>query len=269
MKPEGLPTRIALARDGEHSYCGHRVFADLLGPETMTGLLWLAVGGRRLAAEERAVLDDAAVALSVADPRIWPLKIARIAASYGGSLSGVAAGMVMLQDAAVGAWSFGEAARLLDRVADLSEGPDGARRKRVCELVHATPRLPGFGVAFRAQDERVLALRAALTSRGWNSRRYMKALDLLADVARAERRVEPNIGLPVAAVLLELGLELGAISILSVALLQHMFFANAAEGAQQKAAVLRSLPDECVRYAGAPARLSPRATQRVGSRRVP
>jgi hypothetical protein len=46
---------------------------------------------------------------------------------------------------------------------------------------------------------------------------------------------------------------------LSSALMQHMFFAHAVEGARQAPQVLRRLPDRCIDYTGREARASPRA----------
>jgi hypothetical protein len=84
-----LPTRVAHAEWGVNRYFGFPV-PDLLGDETLTGLVALAVGARRLPAAEREVLDDIAVAMTLADPRIWPLKMTRLVASYGGGLAGMA-----------------------------------------------------------------------------------------------------------------------------------------------------------------------------------
>jgi hypothetical protein len=66
-KPPPLTTRVGHADWGDNRYCGFSVGAELAGTETIAGLIALATTGRRLAPEERAVLDDIAVAMTVAD----------------------------------------------------------------------------------------------------------------------------------------------------------------------------------------------------------
>jgi len=75
---EGTPklrTRSAHWGYEEHQYFGHAVFAELRGKESLSGLTALSVLGRRLSREACALLDEAAVCLTLADPRIWPLKL--------------------------------------------------------------------------------------------------------------------------------------------------------------------------------------------------
>jgi len=47
----------------------------------------------------------------------------------------------------------------------------------------------------------------------------------------------------------------------TTALMQHMFFAHAVEGAGDSGRVLRLLPDECVSYVGPEPRTSPRSAK--------
>jgi len=71
-------------------------------------------------------------------------------------------------------------------------------------------------------------------------------------------RIAPNIVLGIAAALLDMQFSQCEIGPMSTVLFQHMFTANAVEGAQQSSSVLRELPDECVCYIGQPSRVSPR-----------
>ena len=81
--------------------------------ESFVGLLFLALAGRRPDENERGLLEDIAVAMTVAYPRIWPLKLGRLASSYGGCLAAVAAITVCLEGAYIGHWTSLKAAQLL------------------------------------------------------------------------------------------------------------------------------------------------------------
>jgi hypothetical protein len=87
----------------------------------------------------------------------------------------------------------------------------------------------------------------------------MRTFDAIAAVVTRERRAEPNIAMAMAAAFLDLGLQVHEVGPLCTALLQHMFFAHAVEGARQAPGVLQRLPDRCIDYAGRGARQSPRA----------
>lgn len=266
MKPEipTIETRVAFARDEEHSYCGHRIFEDLLGKETTSGLLWLAVGGERLSNEKCSVIDDLAVVLAVADPRIWPLKIARIAASYGGSVAGVAAGSVLLEGAQLGPWTIGEAAELLTEYAQALGGQadEATMLHTGRSLAQRKQRLSGFGVAFREHDERLIALRGALRRRDGRDRApWFTKMEWLARAVELERQLKPNVAAGVGAALLDLGLTPHQVSQLGFAIMQPTIIANAVEGSLQSRAAMRCMPCDSVVYKGPKPQLTPRAAQ--------
>jgi hypothetical protein len=81
----------------------------------------------------------------------------------------------------------------------------------------------------------------------------------ISEVVRTQGRFAPNIGLGIAATMLDMGISREEIGPLTSALFQHMFIANAIEGAQPSQAQLRELPPTHVYYSGAPPRMSPRA----------
>jgi hypothetical protein len=222
----------------------------------------LAVSGRRLTAEERGVLDDLAVSLTLADPRIWPLKIARLVSSYGGCLPAMVATMLGLEDALVGHWTTRECAHhfiaLAREAPDLT--PDSLRAPIERRLREGQP-LFGFGVPFRPQDERLLCLQKRMAERGRNGLLYWRLLEAASVVMRNLKRLEPNMTGGLTAALLDLGFTPQQIPVLSVMLGQTDFLANAVEGSEQRAESLRRLPDECIRYVGKAPRTSPRAAR--------
>jgi hypothetical protein len=264
-----LPTLAEITRTAhwgwdEHRYFGHRVFEELTGNESLTGLLALSILGRRVSIEERDVLDDAAAALTLADPRIWPLKLTRVVAAYGGSIAALAAGVVMQTRARIGPWAVLEGARALKELHDALAGSPDPERVRYVVQDHLASHgfVWGFGTPFRPRDERLIAFRVRMCARGRDRMPYWTTMDAITVVLREARHVEPNVGIALAAVLLDMGLTVDQIGALVVGLTQHMFFAHAVEGATSTGP-LRKMPDEYVTYRGTGPRESPRA-QRTG-----
>jgi hypothetical protein len=257
-----LPTRTAHWGWDEHRYFGHEVFAELTGNESFMGLGTLAVTGKRLDAESRALLEDAAAALTLADPRIWPLKLTRVVASYGGMPNALAAGLLVQQDAQIGPWVCGRAAEVLLGFRDRLDGrwDDSVLAKQLVEAHLAEHRfIWGFGTPFRQHDERLVAFSSCVERRGRHTRDHWRTLVTIAAAAREVRKVEPNIGFAMAAVSLDMGLDPSDIGPLVISLVTHMFVAHAVEGARQAPKLLRQLPDAAVAPSTRPPRESPRA----------
>ena len=246
----------------EHRYFGYEVFGELIGEETFTGLSALAVLGRRLPPACCALLDDTAVALTLADPRIWPLKLTRLVASYGGIVPAAAAGLMIQEGARIGPWTTLQAATLLSKFKDsLGAHLDDPVRVRsvVQEYLDEHHFVWGFGTPFRPRDERLVALIERVRVHERDTLPHWRTMLAVSEVVRAQRKTEPNVGLAVAALLLDMGLSDREIGPLTTTLMQHMFFANAVEGAQDPPAFLRELPEEHLEYVGKAARTSPRA----------
>jgi len=257
-----VSSRVALAGYGDHRYFGASLFEELLGEETVSGMIALSVGGRRLDADERATLDDLAVALSVADPRIWPLKLTRLVASYGGTIAGFAAGQLCLEGDLIGLWPSGVAAANLVElaIAAASCDADGAPpRDAIVRWLASKKRLVGYGIPFRELDERLEALRPRLAARGRTRARYWRLMEELSRVVHAERGLRPNIVVAAAALLLDMGFSPEQVGAIGYFLNVNVFVAHAFEGATQRAAPMRELPAEAIDYVGRPPRTSPRA----------
>ena len=258
-----VTTRVAKAGWKEHFHYGHRVFEELAGNETYTGLMALAVTGRRFSPEARDVLDDMAASMTIAEPRIWPMKIARLVASYGRIVPGAVAGVLSFESELIGPWTTAETARQLLALAEaVGEDPtDADVREATLAMLAERGRLVGFGVPFRSSDERVAALSACIARRGRTALRYWSLSQAMWAALRDAKGLEPNISSALAAAGLDIGLTPDELAPLTVALLHNIFWANAIEGAAQQAPVLRRLPDARVRYVGAPARATPRSAE--------
>lgn len=264
---EPLETRVGQARHGDNQFFGHSVGKQLAGEETVTGLIALSVSGRRLTPDERAVLDDVAVVMTVADPRIWPLKLTRVLSAYGSALPALAAANLCIERAHIGHFTTGIAAENLAELSATVEDP--ADREAVGDSVLAMlargGRFMGFGVPFRPLDERVESLRTCLARRGRTGLGHWTLFESLASVMLEKKGLRPNIGLAVAAACLDLGFGPRQISLLAVALGQTDYLANVVEGAAQAPDVLRELPAHTVRYVGPAPRKSPRALGEASS----
>jgi len=265
-----LPTRVGHAEWGDNHFRGYSIVRDLAGREDSTSLLALAIVGRRLDENERLMLDDLATAIHVADPRIWPLKLVRVTSSYGGCLAAVAAAIVSADRARIGHHSTGGAAEVLLQLGEglLLDGANGAAsgnsvlEERCRRLMADQSRPIGFGVPFRARDERVDILTGRVVARGRNRLPYWRLYEAAAETVWRIKSVRPNMTLAAAAVFLDMRFTPSQIGPLMTAIGANAFWANAVEGAEQMPAVLRVLPTSCVRYVGPPARPSPRALTR-------
>lgn len=264
-----LSTRVGQARHGDNHFFGFSVATELAGCETVTGLIAMSVTGRRLSPEERAVLDDIAVVMTVADPRIWPLKLTRVLSAYGSALPAMAAANLCIERAHIGHFTTGIAAERLVDVAN-AVGDAVTDEERLSEAVGSLlarhGRFMGFGVPFRAVDERVATLGRCIAARNRERHRYWRLFGAVSAVMLASRGLRPNVGLAVAAACLDLGLTPREISLIAVALGQTDYLANAVEGALQAPGVLRELPADRVRYVGQPARVSERSSQENAGR---
>jgi hypothetical protein len=262
MKDVALPTATAHWGWDDHRYFGHRVFEDLAGRQSLTSLTALSVLGRQLSCDECAVLDDAAVCLTLADPRIWPLKLTRVIAAHGGMTASAAAGLLIEEDARIGPWTGAKSAELLVELhlRLVGTGFDAEAVEAVVrEYLDKHHFVWGFGTPFRQRDERLVAFVSCLERRGRRQLPFMRTLDAVALVVTRLRQTEPNMGMAFAAAFLDLGLAVEEVGPLATALMQHMFFAHAVEGARQAPTVLQCLPEPCIDYIGVEARDSPRA----------
>lgn len=249
-----LPTLVGRADLHDNQFRGHAV-SNMAGRHATWSALSVAVGHRALDAREAALLDDIVVCSLAADPRIWPLKVVRIVAAYGRPVPAMLAGMSSTAGGFMGWGTYAPAARFLARVAEASS--QAAREALVAAHREAKRLVPGFGVAFREEDERAVALRGCLTARDYTGTHWSNAL-LLEGMLRP-LGAPMNIAAASAAVLLDLGFTAEQIDALGPLLLLPNYLANAVEGAAQSPSILRTLPAEHIDDQTPPPRLSPRA----------
>jgi len=255
MTIEPIATRVAFVGHDELRFRGYRVFADLLGRTTATQAIVLGVSGHLLAGAEIEVIDDIVTAMSSADPRMWPFKMIRLAASYGSAAIGVGVGLIGAEGGIFGPHRMRDAALWLTQLRSRGALTDEELLIEIDRGVRA------FGVLYRQRDERFEALVALAERGGRHVLPHMELCRRAAALGRKFRQVEAHVFLVVAALALDVGLPLDAIAALATVLLFHDGIANATEGAAQAPRVLRELPADRVAYRGRAARASPRATR--------
>jgi len=251
---EPIQTRVAHTGADELRFRGKRVFGELLGKATVSQMLVLGLSGRWLDGGELAVIDDIVVAMSSADPRLWPFKVTRLASAYGRATFGVAATLVSGEGGMYGGNRLAGAALWLQALVARGEVSD--------DDVHAALQAggAGFGVLYRGRDERFDALVAQTERRGKNALPAMRSALQASQVARERMQIQPHVYLAIAALGLDLGLEPAEIALIGMICLFHDSLANASEGAHQAPAILRAIPSGSIDYQGPPPRTSPRAT---------
>ena len=200
-----------------------------------------------------------------ADPRIWPLKAARVGSAYGNPVAGLCTGQLAVDQARIGPATVGGSAALLHELRRTTP-PLGTQTidGRLDAWISEGRRLPGLGVPFRPEDERLEALRRCMRARGRLTRPHWILMEAINRHTTSAHRLPANVALAIAAVALDIGFTVEQISALPPAFLLPGFLANAFEGAQQRPAVLQRLPDAAVEYVGHPPRRSPRALEQDG-----
>jgi hypothetical protein len=253
-----LVTRVGHASWGDNLFRGHSVDTELAGKRGMWGIVSLAIGGPHLDATDEGVLDDIAACSLAADPRIWPMKLARLGSAYGSYTTGLFTGMKGTEQAQVGIFAVTGIARLLVDLAERLER-GGVLRDEVERIIVEHRRFPGFGVPFRDEDERVVALRRCVEARGRAQRRYWALVTAIEAQLSERKQLSPNFAAAMGSLLLDLGFAVEQLSPMAAFAVIPNFLANAYEGAGQRPAVLQRLPGAAIEYVGMPFRESPRA----------
>lgn len=255
-----IVTRVAHADFGDNRFRGYVVNEELAGRTSWPSMFSLAIGGPLLNDDDAALVTDLAVCILAADPRIWPLKIVRLVASYGDVLPALAAGHLAIEGAIIGTEPTAKAAEMLvGWGARLGADPSPAEVEAFVDELLSKGRAPGFGVAFRPRDERVDGIKQCLRMRGREGGRYWRLVAAIDRLMTEKRGVQLNLALASSAVLLDVGFTPAQVRMWMSAYIDVNYYANAVEEASLQSQVLRRLPDASIEYVGRAARTSPRA----------
>jgi hypothetical protein len=245
MQP--IETRVGLILDNDNRFLGRSTYTEWLRDAKAPTDLWAAALGISVDNSARSVLRVLAVCLTSPDARVWPLKLTRLLSSHGDAAVGFFAAQLVSSGRTMGPGTVTGAAALLKQWALLDD--DG--RAALLATARAQPKLrwAGFGVPFRATDERLVALRSAIASTPAAAGRHWMAMAQLVDEVAGFSSASPNVILGTAALLLDLGVVPDQCGVGVSMLVSHMFLAHAVEASSTDAA-LQTLPSSSVSYAG-------------------
>ena len=251
-----ITTRVGHTGADELRFHGRKVFAELLGRTNVGQIMVMGLTGRLLADPEVGLIDDIITAMTSTDPRLWPFKVTRLVSAYGTGAYGVAATLIAGEGGMYGTNRLESAARWL---VDLGSGDitDDA----IAAALDAGG--GGFGVLYRARDERFEALMSQVVKRGYHERPFTTLCLRAVRIARERKQMEMHVSLALAALCLDLGMTPYQIGMFGLIYMFHDALANATEGAQQRPLVLQHLPQETLQWVGVEARRSPRMRGRT------
>jgi citrate synthase len=198
-RPERPVTRISRAYPDRVEVRGRDLTGDLMGRVTFTEYFHLLLTGAEPTEEQRYFLDLLLVA--IAEHGLMPSNVAArmtLAADPGSLHGAVAAGILGAGPVILGASE--ECARLL---------ASGQEPLELARSVHAAGgRVPGFGhPVHRPVDPRAERILELADERGVSGHHVARARALREAVAEVwERPLPMNVAMPIAAVLLDLGL---------------------------------------------------------------
>jgi hypothetical protein len=265
MSQKEIRTRVAHHLVGDNRFFGLSV-KSLVGSVTYTDMIALAATGRRPTLEQRESLDELAAIVTSADPRIWPVKLTRLLASYGGTVVAYAAGQLTMENEHIGPWVTSPSAAALVALRAAVGDDETSLDERVADFVKRTPRIIGYGVPFRTSDERLEMLVVRMRLTGRDQLPFWKLHVALNEEMKRAKGLVPNITAGLAAMLLDHGYTPHEAATLTTFLWQAPFAANATEAATQSEETMRTLPDSAIDYVGQPPRTSPRARARENAR---
>lgn len=257
MNELSVQTRLARAGDGAIWFRNLELTRDLIS-ENFWSLVSLSIGHVRLDDMECEIVGACVNLCGVGDPRIWPLKVARLVGSYGHTFAAIAAANSMLDHVPIGAWGTRMAAEFLQEIVQTSDGPDDDANIAV-DVVGRRKFIPGFGVAGRESDERLDQFAPWYDEKVVDKGRHWKLFQVVAEQLERDRGLKANIGGAFAASCLDIGFSAAQVGMLAGYAANWAVFANAWEANRESPEVLRKLPDEYVEYVGPAPRLSPRA----------
>jgi hypothetical protein len=252
----------------DNRFCGAAVFGELAGAiASPVDLLARAFGLGELNADARELMRCMALCLTSPDARVWPLKLARTLASYGNPFAGFFGAQLVNASDRVGPGAATSAAAALAWIrARVGEAPTTAMIEEAVAAHCATRgRIAGFGVPFRAEDERVLGLRRLLIDHPATRRPAWRLHVQIAAAMRARDGLEPNIVFPLVALLLDLGLAPHRAGMFLSLIMAHTFAAHALEAADTDGPYLRELPGAVIEDRSTAPRRTPMAARLDGS----
>lgn len=251
-----IKTRVGLAVHGDNMFRGHSVRHELVGARSFWQMLSLSLGGPELTAFQCEALDAMTSSATAADPRIWPLKVTRVAGAYGGMWSALCSTFIMGDGSSVGCNPCGPAAVCFQRIQELlEEQGEDTDIAGVLEQVRLEQggRWAGFGVPGRAEDERFLAVNEWFEQHCPENypTTYWNVLQRMRPIMIDSYALQLNLVTCVTALLLDMGFDASQVVVMAFFTVMPCYIANAYEATSEPESMLpqRMIPS-AVRYVG-------------------
>ncbi|MBK7578657.1 MAG: hypothetical protein IPI67_00490 [Myxococcales bacterium] len=151
---------------GDHELRGRLVFGELLGRKSFMQAAALAVAGVGISESDGKLLDDIGVLAQLADPRIWPLTVARRISANGGSLAeAVTAGVASLCTEQMTGMPSAGMMRFLERV-EQAVARGESLESAIRGALSRGERIPGVGRPVLRGDERIAPMLETMARHG-------------------------------------------------------------------------------------------------------
>ena len=240
MLKKQTQTKIGHIGFGDHRFRGRSVLNDLIDRADPLEVTWLGITGKTLSPEDKQLLSWMTTAAVAADARVWPLKISRILSSYGNPYAGFFGAQLATPSDRIGAGSLSKASLALQTILnelDLRslEINEENVKPILLNYLETYPVLNGFGVPFRKKDERLEAFLVRFKGHPSEQKPHWKLTSVLISLMSELKGVQPNFGIAVAALLMDMGITADLTPfVCSVVIMCPCFSSHAVEGAQKE-----------------------------------
>lgn len=190
---------------GDHEIRGKLLFGEILGKKSFFQLAAWAIAGLDLSPSDAELLEQVGIICVYADPKIWPLTVARRAGAHGAGLAGgLVAGVAAMCTRNMTSQPVAGFMRFLDRVdAEMASG------KSLDEVVAAAlasrERIPGVRRPVTGTDERLPPLMATFERFGRADGPSLRLMRRLDEAFAAHKGLRLNAAAPIGAVLRDIG----------------------------------------------------------------
>ncbi|MEM9454967.1 MAG: citrate/2-methylcitrate synthase [Myxococcota bacterium] len=209
--PEGPALAGMRLEVADHEIRGRLLFAELGRQKTFMQVVALAIAGLELSDEDAGLVEQIAISVQVADPRIWPLTVVRQAAASGRPLGArVIAGIATLSNPYMAAIPVVNFFGVLGRI-EAAEAEGSGLETWLDQVLATGERLPGVGrPVLEGVDERIPPMLEAARRCGRHEGPSVRLALALERELMARKGIRLNAAGVLAALMRDLGFEANA-----------------------------------------------------------
>lgn len=190
---------------GDHEIRGRLLFEELLGKKSFFQLAAWAIAGLDISPSDAELLEKHGMICVYADPRIWPLTVARRAGVHGsGVVGGLVAGVAAMCTRTMTAPVISGFMRFLDRV-DAEVASGRSVEEVVAGVIAAREKIPGVRRPVTGVDERMAPLLASCERFGRGDGPSLRLMRRIDAAFEAQKGLRLNAATPIGAVMRDIG----------------------------------------------------------------